>query len=163
MSDTTAKHFKNLISYLNTSWNVLSDWHGPFFLYLHSFTPKNGCNVGQYFKNHSIFQITIFWTIQPCFIIFCVKIEYHKTLKMMSLFWKNAYMVPKRAKRSKSGWSSWTKSTFFVYCSKLAHWIFLIFCIELEGIKGYKLPQTPFFGKILIFPKKGKNGPKIDK
>ena len=55
------------------------------------------------------------------------------------------------------------KINFFVYCSKLAHWIFLIFCIKLEGIKGYKLPQTPFFGKILIFRKMGKNGSKIFK
>ena len=51
---------------------------------------------------------------------------------------------------SKSGQSSWTKSTFFVYCWKLAHLIFLIFCIKLEGIKGYKLPQMPFLGNFLF-------------
>ena len=48
ISNTTAKDFENLISYLNSCWNVLSDWFGQFFLYLHSFTPKNGCKVGQY-------------------------------------------------------------------------------------------------------------------
>ena len=39
------------------------------------------------------------------------------------------------------------KINFFVYCCKLAHLIFLIFHINLEGIKGYKLAQTPFLGK----------------
>ena len=43
ISNTIAKYFENLISYLNNWWNVLSD-----FLYFHSFTPKNGCKVGQY-------------------------------------------------------------------------------------------------------------------
>ena len=41
---------------------------------------------------------------------------------------------------------------------------FDILHLMLEGIKGYKLPQTPFFRKILIFSKMGKkaqNGPKI--
>ena len=38
------------------------------------------------------------------------------------------------------------KINFFVNCWKLAHLIFLIFCIKLEGIKGYKLPQMPFWG-----------------
>ena len=45
----------------------------------------------------------IFWTVQPFFIFFCIKIEYHKTFKMMmSLFWKNAYLPPKRAKIGKN-------------------------------------------------------------
>ena len=133
---------------------------------------------------------------------------------MISLFWKNAYLPPKWAKRSKSGRGSWTKSTFlyiaqnclirfflifciklegikgyklpqmpisgkfsfcrfrpfllifgpkinfFVYCWKLAHYIFLIFCMKFKGIKGYKLPQMPFFSKILIFTKNGKKGKK---
>ena len=48
ISNTTAKDFENMISYLNSCWNVLSDWCGQFFLYLHSFTPKNGCEGGQY-------------------------------------------------------------------------------------------------------------------
>ena len=42
------------------------------------------------------------------------------------------------------------KINFFVYCWKLAHLIFLIFCIKLEGIKGYKLPQTPYLRKFLF-------------
>ena len=46
------------------------------------------------------------------FIIFCIKIEYHKTFKMLlSLFWKNAFFPPKKAK---SGQSSWKKSTFCI-------------------------------------------------
>ena len=48
ISNTTAKDFENLISYLNSSWNVLLEWYGQFFLYHHSFAPKNGCKVGQY-------------------------------------------------------------------------------------------------------------------
>ena len=32
--------------------------------------------------------------------------------------------------------------------------------MKLEGIKGYKLPQTPFFRKILIFRNKCKKGSK---
>ena len=38
----------------------------------------------------------------------------------------------------------------FVYCSKLTHLIFLIFCMKLETIKGYKLTLNPFLRKILI-------------
>ena len=48
ISNTTAKDFENLISYLNSCWNVLSDSYRQFFHYLHSFTPKNGCKLGQY-------------------------------------------------------------------------------------------------------------------
>ena len=40
---------------------------------------------------------------------------------------------------------------------------FIIFCIKLEGIKGYKLLHTPFFRKIPIFSKMGKKGPKWPK
>ena len=39
----------------------------------------------------------------------------------------------------------------------------LFCCIKLESIKGYKLPQTPFCRKILIFRKNGTKGPKIGK
>ena len=46
------------------------------------------------------------------FIFFCIKIEYHKTFKMMmSFFCKNAFLPPKRVKRSKTGQSIRRKST----------------------------------------------------
>ena len=73
---------------------------------------KMGAKLGNISKILD-FEITIFWTIQPFFIIFCIKIEYHKMFKMLlSLFWKNAFSPKKSAKRRKSGLSSWTKSTF---------------------------------------------------
>ena len=112
-----------------------------------------------------IFQITIFWTVQPFLIFFCIKIEYHKTFKMMLLlFRKNAHFPKNRAKWSKSGQGSWKKSTFLYIAQNWLIIYFLIFCIKVEGIKGYKLAQTPFLGKfsfcrfwsfLLIF------GPKI--
>ena len=115
ISDTTAKDFENLISYLNSSWNVLSDWHGQFLLYFHSFTPKNGCKVGQYFKNCSIVKLISLEPFNCFYIFFCIKIEYHKTFKMMvSLSWKNTYLTQKRTKRVKSGWGSWKKNIFCI-------------------------------------------------
>ena len=66
------------------------------------------------------------------------------TFKMLlSLFWKNARFPQKGAKVG----GQLEKITFFVYCCKLAHLIFLIFHIHLEGIKGFKLLQPPFLGK----------------
>ena len=51
-------------------------------------------------SDRSIFQITLnFWTIQQFFIIFCMKIEYHKTFTvMLFLLWINAFLPRKRAK-----------------------------------------------------------------
>ena len=55
-----------------------------------------------------------------------------------------------------------------LFCIYFQNWLirfFSYFALKLEGIKGYKLPQTPFFRKILIFSKMGKraqNGPKIE-
>ena len=90
----------------------------------------------------------IFWTIQSFFINFCMKIEHHKSFKMMlSLFWKNAFLPPKRAKRSKSRYSSWTKSTFLYIAQNWLIGFFLIFCMKLEIIRGYKLTPTPFLVK----------------
>ena len=80
---------------------------------------------------------------------------------ILSFFYKNAFFPLKRAKRSKSG--RLEKINFFVYCSKLARLIFFLFCIKLEGIKGYKLPQTPFFRKKSNFLKNGEKGPKWPK
>ena len=39
---------------------------------------------------------------------------------------------------------------FLVYCSISVHYIYLIFCMKLETIRGYKL--TPFFIKVLVWP-----------
>ena len=41
----------NLIRYLKRSSLPLSEWGILIFLYLHSFTPKNGVKVGRYYKN----------------------------------------------------------------------------------------------------------------
>ena len=105
----------------------------------------------------------IIWTVRPFFIFFCMKIEYLKTLKMMlSLFWKKCSFPQKRVKWSKTGRGQLEKK----YIAQ--NWLiifFLIFCIKVEGINGYKLAQTPFlrkfsFGRfspfLLIF------GPKIN-
>ena len=54
------------------------------------------------------------------------------------------------AKWRKSGRGSWKKSTFLYIAQNWLITYFLIFCIKVEGIKGYKLAQTPFFRKILI-------------
>ena len=53
------------------------------------------------------------------------------------------------------------KNQLFCILFKIGSLDFFIFCIKLEGIKAYKLPQTRFFRKILIFSKMVKNGPKI--
>ena len=54
---------------------------------------------------------------------------------------------PKKGKMEQKWVGQLEKINFFVYCCKLAHLIFLIFHINLEGIKGYKLAQMPFLGK----------------
>ena len=133
---TAAKDFETLFHI----WIALEIyfWTGMvhFFLYLHSFTPKNGCKVGQYFTKCSIFQITIFWTILPFFIIFYIKIEYHETFKMMmSLFWKNTCLPQKGAKRSKSGLHSWAKSNF-LYLLKIGSYDFSDFLQEVRDHWG---------------------------
>ena len=76
-----------------------------------------------------------------------MKIECHKAFKMMfSLFWKMPVSPQKGQNGAKVG-GQLEKINFFVYCCKLTHLIFLIFHIHLEGIKGYKLAQTPICGK----------------
>ena len=72
ISNTTAKDFENLISYLNSCWNVLSDWYGQFFYYLHSFTLKNGCKGGQY-KGPKRPQNRVFVLLCKIVISFCYK------------------------------------------------------------------------------------------
>ena len=39
------------------------------------------------------------------------------------------------------------KNHFFEFCQKTALRIFLIFCMELDINKDYKLTQTPFSGR----------------
>ena len=48
------------------------------------------------------------------------------------------------------------KNQLFCILLKIVSLDFFIFCIKLQCIKGYKLPQTPFFRKILMFSKMGK-------
>ena len=87
--------------------------HMDYFFSISTPSPlKMGAKLGNISK---ISWFSIFWTIQPFFIIFCIKIEYHKTFKMMmSFFWKNACLPQKRAKRSKSGWGSWKNKLFCI-------------------------------------------------
>ena len=87
------------------------------------------------------------------FIFFCIQIEYHKMFKMMlSFFCKNAFLPRKRAKRRKSGRGSQTKSTFLYIAQYWLRRFFLIFCMKLETIKGYKLTLNSFLKKILVLP-----------
>ena len=46
ISNTTVKDFENLISYLNSWWNVLSDWCELFFLYFIPSPLKMGAKLG---------------------------------------------------------------------------------------------------------------------
>ena len=58
--------------------------------------------------------------------------------------------APKRGKKEQKWAEQLDKINFFVYCWKLADEIFLIFCMKLKGIKGYKLPQISFLGIFLF-------------
>jgi len=52
---------------------------------------------------------------------------------MFSLLWKNAYLPPKRAKRSKSWQSSWRKSTFLYIAVNWLIWFFFDISHKLRG------------------------------
>ena len=54
--DPRIEDFANLITYSNSSWNLLSDIYESDFRYLHSFTPKNGVKFDQYYKNSDFQQ-----------------------------------------------------------------------------------------------------------
>ena len=56
----------------------------------------------------------------------------------------------KGQKEAKVGRTVWQNQLFCIYCSILAHCIFLIFCMKLETIKGYKLVLNHFLRKIPI-------------
>ena len=78
---------------------------------------------------------------------------------MLSFFWKNAFLACKKEKK----WADQLdKINFFVYCSILAHCIFLIFFMKSETIKGYKLSLNPFIRKILVLKNLAIFGGKID-
>ena len=81
---------------------------------------------------------------------------------MLSLFWKNARFPQKGQNGAKVG-GAVGKNQLFCILLKIGSLDFFNILYKLEGIKGYKLPQTPFFRKILIFQKKRKKVPKIGK
>ena len=90
--------------------------------------------------------------------IFCMKIEHHKTFKvMLSRLWKMPICPQKGQKWAKQ----LEKVNFFVYFSKLAYQIYLIFCMKLGVHKCSKVTEPDFSGKILISSKMEKSGPKI--
>ena len=75
----------------------------------------------------------IFWAIQSFFIIFSIKIEYHKTFKM-SLFWKIVDLAQKGQKGEKVG-RAVGQNLFFCILLKIGSLdFFLIFCMKLETI-----------------------------
>ena len=96
-------------------WSVLwlANFLRKFHIWENSYS-RDLCAKALDQSDRSIFQITISFEPFNCFLyIFFIKIEYHKTFKtMLSFFCKNAVLPWKRVKRSKSGRSSWTKSTF---------------------------------------------------
>ena len=73
---------------------------------------------------------------------------------MLSHFWKNAYLPQKGQKRAKVDGAVGKNQLFFVYYSKLAHKIFLIFCIKLEGIKGLYIAPDAFSSAKFSFSQK---------
>ena len=115
--------------------------------------------IARFFK-----LLYIFWTVQPFFIFFCIKIEYDKTFKMMlSLLWKNAYLPPKRAKRRKSGQSSWAKSIFFVFTQSWLKRFFWFFAWSPGSITAQKWWSPIFLKKFSFDPncaKRVQNSPK---
>ena len=54
-------------------------------------------------------------------------------------FMEQCIFAPKKGKKEQKLAEQLEKINFFVYCCKLAHLIFLIFHIHLEGIKGAKI------------------------
>ena len=52
------------------------------------------------------------------------------------------------------------KNDFFEFCQKTALRIFLIFCMELDINKDYKLVQTPFSGRSRLEGYEAQKGPK---
>ena len=139
--NTTAKDFENLISYLNSWWKCTFRLMWQYFLYLHSFTPKNGCIVVRVFgllrKIESLvlarngLKLSVLWLVN-----FLCK----------SHIWENSRS---RDLGPKVG-GAVGKNLLFCILLKIVSLDFLIFCMKLKGIKGYKLPQMLFLGKFLF-------------
>ena len=92
---------------------------------LESSRPIRSLNFSNYY---------IFWTVQPFFIIFCIKIEYHKMLKMLlSLFWKNTHLPKKGQKGPKVG-RAVGKNLLFCILLKIAS---LDFFHILHKVRGH--------------------------
>ena len=99
-------------------------------------------------------------TVHPFFILSCINIEYHEKFKMICHFSVKMPICPQKG--AKVG-RAVGENQLFVILLKIGSLDFLIFCIQLEGLKGYKLLQMPFFGNILIFTKKEKKCLKMGK
>ena len=131
ISNTTVKDLENLISYLNSWWNVLWDWWAQLFLYLHSFTPKNGCKVGQY-KNPNWPKNRVFGLLRKIESLIFAWNDLKWSVLWLANFlckshiWENSHS---RDLGPKVGGAVGKNNYFF------------IFCIKLES-KWYKLPQT---------------------
>ena len=66
---------------------------------------------------------------------------------------------------ARGGDKFWPKNHFFEFSQKTALRIFLIFCMELDITKDYKLTQTPFSGRSwlgVMGPKRGQKRLKYD-
>ena len=86
------------------------------------------CKISRPIRYLDFSNYYIFWTVSLYFIFFCIKVEYHKTFKMLlSLFWKNAFIPPKKGKKEQKWVGQLDKINFFVNCSKLVHSFFLVF------------------------------------
>ena len=81
---------------------------------------------------------------------------------MMSLFWKIVDLAPKRQKGEKVG-RAVGQNQLFLYLLKIGSYNFSDFLHEVQCPQGLKSDTAGFFGKILIFLKKGNKGPKMGK
>ena len=105
------------------------------FLYYHTFTLENGCKVGQYFKNRLIFKLISFKPFNHFFIIFCIKIEYHKTFKiLLSLFWKMPFSPQKGQKEQKWAERAVGQNQLFCILLNIGTLDFFDILHELKGI-----------------------------
>ena len=78
----------------------------------------------------------------------------HKDVLRCHFSVKMPFSPKKGQKGAKVGRAVGNNPLFCIFL-KIGLLVFFILCIKLEGIKGYKLPQIPFFRNILIFWKKG--------
>ena len=69
------------------------------------------------------------------------------------------YICPQKGQKGAKVGGAVGKNQLFCILLKIGSLDFFDILHKVRGIKGYKLPHTPFFRKILIFPKTGKKGP----